>query len=157
MGPAISRYLMWDATCPPRRLLYGPTLFSTDHSIAFHDIATPSANVHGTRETPNPNSLMNDLLSSFPWWHSIATTRPQEWTVPIFPVFRDLKCLDSIVLENPDFPSADIPMAPPLVGISSPVHEDLTPSQLLQIRRLSGIYPRSNELDPFSFCAHSRD
>jgi hypothetical protein len=30
--------------------------------------------------------------------------------VQIFPTFRDLKCLDFLVLENPDMPMAGLPM-----------------------------------------------
>jgi hypothetical protein len=82
--------------------------------------------------------------------HSISTTCLHQWMVYIAPVFRDLECLDFLVLENLDFPSVGLPIASPLVGISSPAHEDLTPSQLLQIRRLIGICSRSDGSDPFS-------
>jgi len=50
-----------------------------------------------------------------------------------------LRCLNLHDLENPDFLSVDMLMAQPLVGISPPVHEELIPSQLLQIRWLSVI------------------
>jgi hypothetical protein len=71
--------------------------------------------------------------------------------VHIAQVFQNLKCLDFLHFKNPDFLMATISMVTPLVGISPVVYEDLTPSQLLQIRRLSGICSRSNGSDPNSY------
>jgi hypothetical protein len=76
-------------------------------------------------------------LSGFSWWRSISATRPSKWTVPIMSGFRDFQCPGSHDLENSDLPMADIPMTTPRVG-TSPAHEDLNPSQLLQIRWLTG-------------------
>jgi hypothetical protein len=41
------------------------------------------------------------------------------WTVEILSLFRDLRGPDSYNPENLDSPTADIPMAPPLIGNSS--------------------------------------
>jgi hypothetical protein len=72
-------------------------------------------------------------------WRWISATCLLQWMVQIPSGFRDLRCLDSYDLENPEFPMADIPMTNPV--------------QLPQIRRLSGICLRSDDSDLFSSCA----
>jgi hypothetical protein len=67
--------------------------------------------------------MLNSDAPKYRWPLDLCQTSPLPDDSDHFSLFRDLKCLDFLDLENSDIPNADIPISQSFQDFHPPVHD----------------------------------